>query len=211
MVGRAGGSRSGGGRGPVGRVLEELGHIVTEASPAVDWQAVLDSTRTELIAVAAPWLMAPRQPPPDRLEAVSRQLLQEAKAISAMDLMAGLDAQNLVSRAVGAFFTEYDLLITPALGQLPARHGTLRYNDPDHTVTSWLRSIFDYGPFTMVFNVSGQPAISLPLGQSESGLPIGVQLVASYGREDLLFRIAAQLEKAMPWKDRVPDSFVGSR
>ena len=61
-----------------------------------------------------------------------------------------------------------------------------------------------------MFNVSGQPAISLPLGHSASGLPIGVQLVAPYGREDLLFRIAAHLEQAMPWKDRIPLIFVGS-
>lgn len=61
----------------------------------------------------------------------------------------------------------------------------------------------------MVFNVSGQPVISLPLGHSDSGLPIGVQIIASYGREDLLFRIAAQLEQAMPWKDRTPRFFVG--
>lgn len=95
------------------------------------------------------------------------------------------------------------------LGRLPAPHGTLRYDDPDHTLTSWLSSIFDYGPFTVVFNISGQPAISLPLGHSGSGLPIGVQIVAPYGREDLLFRIAAQLEEAMPWKERIPPFFVG--
>jgi amidase len=56
----------------------------------------------------------------------------------------------------------------------------------------------------VVFNISGQPAISLPLGQSTGGLPIGVQLVAPYGREDLLFQVAAQLDEAMPWRHRIP-------
>jgi amidase len=101
--------------------------------------------------------------------------------------------------------------VTPTLGQLPAPHGTLRYDDPDHTMTSWLRSIFDYGPFTVAFNISGQPAISLPLGYSSGSLPIGVQLVAAYGCEDLLFRIAAQLERVMPWNHRTPGFFVGER
>jgi amidase len=113
--------------------------------------------------------------------------------------MACFAAQNRVTRKVGAFFTEYDLLVTPTIGQLPAPHGTLTYDNPEHTVDSWLRSIFDYGPFTVVFNVSGQPAISLPLGRSAGGLPIGVQLVAPYGREDVLLRVAAKLEEAMPW------------
>ena len=193
----------------VGRLLEEMGHVVTDASPTVDWDTVIQGSVAELAAVAAPFLMAPRPPDPTKLEAVSRQILGEVRNLSALDLVAGLDAQNRVTRSVGAFFTDYDLLVTPTLGQLPAPHGTLQYDNPDHTMTSWLQSIFDYGPFTVVFNISGQPAISLPLGQSGDGLPIGVQLVAPYGREDLLFRIAAQLEQAMPWKDRTPHTFVG--
>ena len=85
----------------------------------------------------------------------------------------------------------------------------LRYDDPAHTTRSWLQSLFAYGPFTVVFNISGQPAISLPLAHSRSGLPIGVQIVAPYGREDRLFQIAAQLEHAMPWRDRTPPRFGG--
>jgi hypothetical protein len=85
-----------------------------------------------------------------------------------------------VSRSVGGFFTEDDLLITPTLGKLPRRYGALEQDDPDHTTRSWLESLFEYGPFTVVFNIPDQPAISLPLAQSAGGLPIGVQLVAPY-------------------------------
>jgi amidase len=193
------------------RMLEELGHIVTDASPAIDWDAVLQGAAAGAIAMAAPLLMAPRRPDPARMEAVSRQILREAEAFGALDLIAAFDAQNRVSRAVGSFFTSCDLLVTPTLGQLPAPHGTLRYDNPGHTLASWLQSIFEYGPFTVVFNISGQPALSLPLGQSESGLPIGVQFIAPYGREDLLFQVAAQLEQAMPWIDRIPGCFAGTR
>ena len=183
-----------------GRVLEQMGHVVTDASPPIDWDDVMRTVVPTVTAfVAAPFLTAPRRPDPDRLEAVSRRFLREAEALSALDLLAALDAQNRVTRAVAEFFTGHDLLVTPTLGQLPAPHGTLRYDDPGHTVTTWLESLHAYGPFTNVFNVTGQPAISLPLGRSEGGLPIGVQLVAGYGREDRLLRVAARLEEAMPW------------
>ncbi|MFB9840190.1 amidase, partial [Actinoallomurus acaciae] len=187
-----------------GRLLEEMGHAVTEASPEADWDAVLRTTMTEMVSIAALLLLAPSRPDPARMEAVSRRILRMAEEMSALDLIAGLDAQNRITRAVGAFFTGYDLLVTPTIARLPAPHGTLRYDDPAHTVESWLRAEFDYGPFTSLFNISGQPAVSLPLAQSRDGLPIGVQLVAPYGREDLLFRVAARLEEAVPWRDRVP-------
>ncbi|MCC5575545.1 amidase [Microtetraspora sp. AC03309] len=192
-----------------GHLLERLGHAITFARPELDWDDVLTSATAEGVAIASTVLRAPRRPDPDHLEAVSRRLLQVADAYTAMDMMNAFDAQNRVTRSVAAFLTGHDLLITPTLGRLPARHGTLRYNDPGHTFATWLDSMFDYGPFTMVFNVSGHPAISLPLGQSENGLPIGVQLVAPYGREDLLFQISSQLEQAMPWHRRTPAFFVG--
>ncbi|GAA4557633.1 amidase [Planotetraspora kaengkrachanensis] len=195
----------------VGRLLEEMGHAVAGASPVLDWDDVMRTTVAESVAIGSLLLLAPRRPDPAAMEAVSRRLLQVAGDYSALDMMAAFGAQNRVTRSVGAFFTEYDLLVTPVLGRLPAPHGTLRYDDPGHTLTSWLKSLFDYGPFTMVFNISGQPAVSLPLGTSEGGLPIGVQLVAGYGREDLLLRVAARLEQAMPWKDRIPRFSVGRR
>jgi amidase len=186
------------------RTLETMGHVVSDASPAVDWEAVMASQVRGMIAIAAPYLMAPRPLQASKLEAVSRQILDEARQLSALDVMSALDAHNRVARSVGAFFAEYDLLVTPTLAQLPAPHGTLQYDNPAHSTQSWLESLFAYGPFTVVFNISGQPAISLPLAQSQSGLPIGVQIVAPYGREDLLLQIAGQLEQAMPWNHRTP-------
>jgi amidase len=188
----------------VGRVLEDMGHAVTDASPTVDWEAVVQAMRAGTVAMAAPFLLAARRPDPARMEAVSRALLTEAQAASALDLIAAFDAQNRVTRNVGAFFTQHDLLVTPTLAQPPVRHGAFDYNDERHGIDSWLRTLFDYGPFTALFNVSGQPAVSLPLVHSSAGLPIGVQLAAPYGREDLLIRIAAQLEHARPWSVRTP-------
>ncbi|MGW0806683.1 amidase [Nonomuraea sp. NPDC002799] len=194
-----------------GRTLEQSGHAVTEASPLVDWDAVMRAWVAEGVALSAMLLLAPREPDQSRMEAVSRRFLQVARDYSALDLLRAFDAQNRLTRSVSRFFTEYDLLITPTLGRLPAPHGTLRYDDPAHTLTSWLESLTDYGPFTVLFNITGHPAISLPLGQSDSGLPIGVQISAAHGREDLLLRVAAHLERALPWKDRTPPVFVGDR
>jgi amidase len=191
-----------------GQMLDQIGHIVTEASPELDWEALIECLAGSALANAAPFLRAPRRQPAE-MEAVSRRILEGAETLTALDLLAAFDAQNRLTRSLARFFEHYDLLVTPTLAQLPAPHGTLRYDDPGHSVTSWLRALFDYGPFTPPFNISGQPAISLPLAQSADGLPIGVQIIARFGREDLLFRIAAQLEQAMPWRDRAPEIFVG--
>ncbi|MBG0827396.1 amidase [Planomonospora sp. ID67723] len=189
----------------VAAVLEGMGHQVSEGSPAVDWPATVRAMAAQRVAIASTMLLAPREPDPAMLEIPTRHLLQAARETGALDLIVGFHAQNQVTRSVGAFFTGHDLLVTPTLAQLPVPHGTFRYEEENHpALDERLAKIFDYGPFTMAFNVSGHPAISLPLGWSGNGLPIGVQLVAAYGREDLLLRVAARLEEAMPWRDRVP-------
>jgi len=90
------------------------------------------------------------------------------------------------------------LLLTPTMAILPGRVGEV---GPELGVR--------HSVFTRPFNITGQPAISLPLAQSADGLPIGVQLIAAYGREDLLLRVAAQLEEAAPWANRRPPISVG--
>ncbi|GII03311.1 amidase [Planobispora takensis] len=193
-----------------GTVLEKMGHLVEEGAPAVDWQDTLRAMQAQRVAIASTVLLAPREPDPDLLEISTRHLLQDAKETSALGLILGFHAQNRVTRSVSAFFTGCDLLVTPTLAWPPVTHGTFRYDADDHpTLEERLARIFEYGPFTMVFNVSGHPAISLPLGWSGSGLPIGVQLVAGHGREDLLLRVAARLEEAVPWRDRLPRIWAG--
>jgi amidase len=82
--------------------------------------------------------------------------------------------------------------------------------DPSASVE--LTSVFDvwsaWESFLPIFNATGQPAISLPLHHSDSGLPIGMQLVAGFGHEALLLRLAAALEQALPWRDRIPPIHV---
>ncbi len=191
------------------QLLEWIGHDVAEAAPRVDPDDVAEACVLTALSTGAAMLRAPVRPNPDLLEAVSRVVVGEAAAASLLDVAAGIDAQHRVTRAVGQFFTDHDLLVTPTLAVLPPPHGTLDYNGPGHTVRSWIRRLFEVGPFTAAYNVSGNPGISVPLAQSREGLPIGVQLVAAVGREDLLLAVAAQLEEAAPWRDRVPPVYAG--
>jgi amidase len=183
-------------------VLDELGHEVVEASPEVDWPAVIDVMRAGLVVAAHPFLTAARRPPDDRFEAVTRQILHEARGTTATQLLNACDAQQRVTRAASGFFDHYDLLVTPTLGQLPAPHGTLNCDEPAHTATAWLNQLFEYGPFTAPANITGQPALSLPLAHSHTGLPIGVQLIARHHAEQTLLHAAADLESALPWHHR---------
>ena len=96
----------------------------------------------------------------------------------------------------------FDLLLTPTAARPAPRLGELVCH-AENPLEDWARSA-PFGIFTSPFNLTGQPAISLPLGTSTNGLPVGVQLVAAYGREDQLLQVAAQLEKARPWHDCWP-------
>ena len=109
----------------------------------------------------------------------------------------------MISRSFGEFYSSgFDLLLTPTLGSPPLVLGSLTAKpNAHHEVWDKLVSFI---PFTPIQNMTGEPAISLPLHWNASGLPIGVQLVAPWGREDLLLRVAGQLEAARPWSARRP-------
>jgi amidase len=104
------------------------------------------------------------------------------------------------ARQAAAFWDDYDLYLTPTVAEPPVPLGTFE-SPVDDPLAGILRSA-DFAPFTPPFNATGQPAASLPLYFNAAGLPIGVQLVAAYGREDLLFRVASQLEAAQPFTHR---------
>lgn len=193
----------------VGRELISLGHRVEEASPPLDWEvfvaagvtfwaAFLADTTAGLAAVLGVELG------PDVLEAVTLSNLEIGRRTTALDLYAAQHTGNFINRSVGAFFRDYDVLITPTMATLPPQLGYLNQNDPTLDPRGWLDKILAVAPFTTLFNATGQPAMSLPLAQSSDGLPIGVQCVARYGDEATLFRLAAQLEQALPWASRRP-------
>ena len=129
--------------------------------------------------------------------------------MSASDLLACEAAMNTLSRAVGGFFTGFDVLLTPTLAQPPIPLGVLDANAPGLDTFEFLDRCFQLSPFCADFNMTGNPAMSVPLHTSDDGLPIGMQFVGRYGDEATLFRLAGQLEQAAPWADRRPPVCAG--
>ena len=124
-------------------------------------------------------------------------------AITAAQYVDGLDDMSTWSRAVSAYWDDADVLVLPTSPEPPIELGVIA---PERVENLGLMA--DLVSFTSPFDLTGQPAISLPLHWNADGLPIGVQLVARYGREDVLLRLAAQLETARPWADRHPPVFA---
>ena len=129
-------------------------------------------------------------------------------SMSAADHAGTLATAARFRRAVQQWWADgWDLLLTPTLAELPLAIGTLA-PEPDDPMACLFRA-GAFVPFTPAFNVSGQPAVSMPLHWTADGLPVGVQLVAAYGREDVLLQVAAQVEAAHPWAHRHPPSPAG--
>lgn len=143
-----------------------------------------------------------REERPGDVEPLTWAAAEVARGITAAEYAGAVHALHIVSRRVARFFETYDVLITPTLAQLPPLLGTLR--DQRDSYAEHRRKVRDFAPFTGIFNVTGQPAVSLPLGMSGTGLPIGVQFVGGFGREDILLRLSAQLEQTQPWHSRRP-------
>ncbi len=148
-------------------------------------------------------------PGPENLEATTLACVEYGRRVTAIQLARALAVFNQVSRSVGTFFTNYDLLLTPTLGEPPQLLGELDSNDASLSPSEWTRKLFGICSFTPLFNATGGPAISLPLGSTRSGLPIGVQLAAPMCEEGTLIAVASQLEKVVPWAHRIPKVNAG--
>lgn len=189
-----------------GRALEQLGHAVTDDHPAIDPGDGRDFGARWVVnaRVRLDWLgrLLGREVTADDVEPLTWAMASVGQAIPGVDYAKAVAAGTALARRFGQWWETHDLLVTPTLGQLPPLVGELEPPADDVFATQELTGRLV--PFTTHFNVSGQPAVSLPLHVSESGLPVGVQIVAAYGREDLLIQVAAQLEEATPWADRRP-------
>jgi len=209
-------------------LLQDLGHDVEEAAPEVDGPAfsraffhILCGELAADIDEAA--RLTGRSPRAGEFEFVTWTLSQIGRGLSAGEFVAARRHLLHAALKIAPFFTTYDVLVTPTLAQPPAPLGTLGPQGVSAALMKLLGraraggllkrltaidpsadQVYAYLPWTPVFNVTGQPAMSVPLHWSPDGLPIGVHFVGRYGDEATLFRLAGELERARPWADRKP-------
>ncbi len=198
----------------VGRQLQAMGHHVESATPVFDWEAFIASQVSVWCGFLAESVVALSaasgiEPGPDTLEHTTLACCERGRDTTVVQMAEAAAAMNSVCRMVGEFFTNWDLLLTPTANTAALPLGFLDANDASLDAEGWTRKLFDNCSFTPLFNVTGTPAISLPLGQTSDGLPIGVQVAGPMCGESTLIQVASQLEQAMPWSDRLPPVHAG--
>ena len=215
------------------KLCEELGHTVVEARPAVEQEPFALAFLTMLCGEVAAGVRRAERELGRRartrdLEPGTAFLRLLGETVPAAEFAVAVNDMKRTSRAVEAFFCDYDVLLTPTTGTPPPLVGTVGPQGAQLALLKVLlalnaggtlralgvleqeaKTAFAFAPFTMLFNASGNPAMSVPLHWTEAGLPIGVQFVGRYGDEATLLRLAGQLEQARPWRDRRPPVFVG--
>ncbi|NWD75259.1 amidase [Pseudomonas gingeri] len=201
------------------KVLENLGHQVdpVTADIGLSWEAFVELNARFWSSNTAAWIDAiagatGRPIDGSTLEPATLALYRMGQELSATQLLGAMHERNLVTRQMGRLFNDYDVLLTPTLPQVAPLIGDYNAGEEALDGRQWMARVFNHSPFTAVFNVSGGPAMSLPLAHDPAnGLPIGLQFGADYGREDQLLQLAAQLERELPWRGRRPAVWAGNR
>ena len=199
------------------RLLESLGHHVEEAALplGVSWDAFVLANARIWCANLVGWIDGLAQGlgraiSLDTLEPATLACYRYGKQVTAAEFVSALDIRNTVTRQAGAFFGQYEVLLSPTLPCLPWQLGKYAENQASMDGLAWTARLFEHSPYTPLANVAGLPAMSVPLGMSRDGLPIGMQFMAGYGRDGCLLRLAGQLERAAPWLQRRPLVWAGS-
>lgn len=191
-------------------LLESLGHDVEVAAPEFDAEVMIgpmvlvwavgnleEATEAERILG--------RQLRVDELEDTTWELVEHGRRFSALDLINAVGELGAAARAIAPFFQTYDAWLTPTLARPPEHLGVL--NRSQGGAEEWWRFDCEFNAWNPIANITGQPAMSVPLHWTADGLPVGSLITGRYGDEATLFRLAAQLEQARPWADRLPPIF----
>jgi amidase len=191
------------------RLLESLGHEVVEADPPwarPELSAVFTASFGPAVCtqIKLAEMIAGREATADDMEPLSWALYQLCQSINSVDALLAEFQLHGVGRDLVTWVDQYDALLTPALAEAPVALGTLDPLNADDPMGAFTRSA-SFTPFTPPCNISGQPAMSLPLFEREDGLPLAVQLIGRAAGEGALLALAAQLEQAQSWAGRRPD------
>jgi amidase len=184
----------------------ELGHDVVEARPALDGEALV-AAWFDLWADGNAWMVAEAERRAGRaaaageLEPLTERYRDQGRARTALEHLVRVQAIQVAARELARFFEGVDVWLTPTVGEpgLPNGAFTGTPEDPPDPAR-----YVSFSPFARLANMTGQPAMSVPLHWTGGGLPVGTHAMARLGEEDVLFRLAGQLERARPWRDRRP-------
>ena len=193
-------------------LLDSLGHVVEEAAPSFDAEVLVGPLVTvwavgNLEEATTCERILRRPLLPDELEITTWELVEHGRRTSALGLVEAVAALGAATREIGPFFETYDAWLTPTLSRPPERLGIL--NQSFGGAAEWWRFDCGFNPWNPIANITGHPAMSVPLHWSPDGLPIGVLVTGRFGDEATLFRLAAQLEAARPWSAHVPPIHAG--
>jgi amidase len=210
------------------KLCQDLGHEVVEATPQIDGRVFAKAFLTVVCVetratIEEAQVLLNRRASFKDFEPSTWVLGLLGKQCRAPEFSRSLNMAQLIARQIGEFFERYDVMLTPTLAMPPLVKGALQPKGIQAVVMKLLGSlnagqlintlsgidvlaehVFEFMPYTPLFNVTGQPAMSVPLYWNDDGLPIGMQFVGRYGDEATLFRLASQLEKAKPWAQRIP-------
>jgi amidase len=187
-----------------GRLLESLGHVVEPAHPRADVPMMMRAW-TDIVGVGTALSirskLGDRAPRAEEVEGVGRGAWAHAQTLHPTRYLQAVGEIHAFGRQMAGFFDQGpDVLLTATLAEPPAKVGRFAHDTEDYLgYRIGPNGIFAYSPFCAVFNASGQPAASLPLGWSSSGLPIGVHLAVAFGQDELLIALCAEVERASPW------------
>ena len=189
------------------RLLRQLGHSVEEAAPPIDTGALSDANITNVAtsitrALARHAALVGHEATPDSIEPITAMWQHIGQSKTAQDLQDALETFQLAAIAMDGFFQAHDILLTPTLAKPPIDLGIIHLDT--HDPATFGREFRDFCPYASLANFTGTPAMTLPLGLSHNGLPIGIMAQGRFASEALLLQLASELEAAAPWAQRRP-------
>ncbi|MGF1456871.1 MAG: amidase [Alphaproteobacteria bacterium] len=191
----------------VAELLQDLGHRVEPVSLPIDYPTLRRAQATIIFASTAAIIaeraaVLGRDPGPEDLEPGTHGIVQAGQSFTARDYAAATMTMHRIGRSMGRLHETYDVILQPTTATLPPPIGRLTLMRTD--TQAYAADLFAYAPFLALYNMTGAPSMSMPLVWTEAGLPVGVMFSADFGADDLLFALAAQLERSMPWGHRFP-------